>query len=195
MKRHARPKPATQRRKPENVGAPAAQQNAVVADGQVVRLPRVRLDGVVFIRSNPIAHLYARGSANRAQRDAAARFERSWEEGGRGVGPGSSLADIGTRGSAAPQTGVIPEPLLARLRYQIGQQQEFEAAVRWVGAAQAKCLRAVVLEGRPINAWAAAEKRDRQEAKGYVLASLDRLAEFYAQLRRAEQRRQDKGGR
>ena len=158
--------------------APAVQRHGVVTeDGEVYRVPRVERLGLTFKRSNPVHHLVARGTCTRAHERAADRLARAWEDGGRGVGRGA--APYGERTSGTPQSGWISDQVLAQLGYQNRCRAEFAGAQTWLGALF-PAVQAVVLDGIDLTAWTTlAGHPNAQVARGYLVAALDRLVEFY----------------
>lgn len=159
--------------------APAIQRKPVLApSGAVLRHPRVEPDGLAFKVSNPVARLVRLGSSaiTAEHAVAAARINRAWEEGGRGVGMGASL--YGERTSGGSEAGALSDRVLAVLGRQTAARDECVAAQAWCGRLWPAIV-AVVLNGTDVTAWGVAIGLDRKVALGRVGAALDRLVEFY----------------
>lgn len=176
-------------------GAPAAQRKAV--DG--LRGPRVEREqdangraGLVFITSNPIRHLakisavlIGRGHAPTVTRrhiNAAERLLRAHRTAGEGVGMGHSNYG-GTIGGVVT-TGFISDGVCKAIGRQIDAHRERSAARIWVRDHLWEPIRAVVLDGVDVKAWATGRKQNARVALGYLMAALDALAAFYAMMDR-----------
>jgi hypothetical protein len=169
--------------------APAAQRKPVLdTAGNVVRRAMIEPDGLAFKRSSPLCHLAARQSAiTRAHLEAAVQLMRAWEDGGRGVGMGSS--NYAERTSGTPQSGYIADSVLASLGQQNRAKAEFLAAHARLGALW-PVIQGIVLDGMDLTTWAAQAPQgfNRLNALGYLIAALDVLVAFYAEQRPAKQR-------
>jgi hypothetical protein len=199
MRRAAKAEAAQRQEARDEAIAPAIQRNAVLdGSGAVLRAPRVERDGVAFIRVAPLAWMAA--NVKRAEDDGtealftrehvkcATRLSQAWEAVGEGVGLGAS--DWGSlRGSrgTAPVTPAGHSALVA----QVAQRIEIEAARTWMGSAW-PCLFDIALGGMSPAAWAAKMGKNRQVGAGYLLAALDRLAEYYRARDREHERRAPK---
>jgi hypothetical protein len=161
--------------------APGAQRHAVLANGEVIRHPRVERDGITFRASSPIRQMVARGGIDRDQERAAERLSAAWEIGGRDVAMAGRWYD-GTRGTSTPQTGVIAEHVRAKIGDQNRARDEVVSAARAIGGGF-NVIRAVALEGMDVAAWGRLNGgKNCQVAKGYLLAALDELVAFYLRL-------------
>lgn len=161
--------------------SPLAQRVPVLAaDGTVLRSARVQRNGSTFVRSTPLLHLVSRSGERPTitgqHMSAAKRLADAWDIAGGGVGIGAS--DYGGRtgagGNGGPQDGGM-------IWQQIEAQREIEGAAAFLGALW-PCVRAVVLVGMDVTAFAATASLRREVALGYLRAALDRLVEFYAAL-------------
>lgn len=159
--------------------APKVQREAVVtADGAIVRAPRVERDGLTFKRSTSLHHLAKRSEGMESPTirpdhiRAATRLIQAWELGGEGVGLGASNYGERLGGGAGGTPGGRIISLQIEARQEIGAVQAFLGAL-W------PAIYAVVIRGSDVTSYAAAMKKRREVALGYVEAALDRLVEFY----------------
>ena len=160
--------------------APGVQRRVITdAAGNAYRMPTVVRDGVTFKRASPISHLVNCGGATFAHGKAAERLARAWEDGGRGVGKASG--GYGERTATTPQTGYISDVAIAAIAYQTRCRLEYAAAQTYCGGLFS-ALQRVALEGIDITAWGREKGWEQRVAKGYVVAALDRLVEFYAAM-------------
>jgi hypothetical protein len=165
-------------------GAPKIQREAVFnRNGEIIRGPRVEPDGLVFIRSNPVKHLYARSknkdhpTIHKAHVDAAEKLLIAWEEGSQGISVGSS--NYGERSAgAAVNTGTISHTVLQIVNQQIKARQEIAAVQAFLGALW-PVIHAIVIRGIDIATWAEASGMRPAVATGYLCASLDKLLDFF----------------
>lgn len=165
--------------------APAVQRRAVRdAKGHVLRGARLEPDGAAFRVSNSVRTLYLngqeRGSSALVRHEhviAAERLARSWEDGGRGVSMAASR--WGESSERISSSGSMSEAVLRSIGYQNAQRDEFNAVRAAMGTAWPVLLD-IVLQGLSVNAWAEREGMERKIAVGYLVAGLDRLADFYA---------------
>jgi hypothetical protein len=164
--------------------APASQRHPVVSAGLVLREARLVPDGVTFRRASPLSAM-SRSSITPPRERAADRLLRAWEDGGQGVGVGA--VQYGERTSGEVTTGWISDGVIAKLAYQTRCRDEYAAAMVSLGSS-APIVRAVVLEGVSVDMWSlrnAGDCPNAQVARGYLLAGLDRLVDFYVARARA----------
>jgi hypothetical protein len=162
--------------------APSVRRKPVLRpDGSVYRHATLEAAGAVFIHSNPIKHLVARGSKRVEAGEeptiglhhlaAAERLQAAWNIAGEVITAGvSSYGDPrGGDGSGAH----------AMVLRQIASSAQVAGAAAWLGALW-PVVREVALRGIDVTAWARSVGMDRKVALGFLRAALDRLVEFYA---------------
>lgn len=163
--------------------SPAAQRNAVVdATGAVLRGPRVVPDGVTFIRSNPIRRMYEIG---KGKGDAALIRKHHWETAERlqwarehGQHVGQVPSSLGERVAGAITTGWISDTKLKALGYQTRMGWEFAGASVFLGALW-PIVERIALDGADVATVAVETCRSPDVTRGYLVAALDRLVEYY----------------
>jgi hypothetical protein len=165
--------------------APAAQRLGVRTlskDGKSIEVyahPRLDRDGVTFKRSTRLPAL------SKAHEASVTRLIRSWEDGGESVT--AAISSYGERvGSASATPGYMSDQLRSRIGYQNRQRTEFEGAAAWMGALF-PVVKFVILEGINIKVWAEQKNQNESVAKGYLIAALDRLTEFYAAIKKRDE--------
>jgi hypothetical protein len=162
--------------------APAVLRHPVVApDGSVIRAPRLVRDSVGFRHADPLTHIAVEvlGGSKQftaEQYRAAKQLRDAWDSAGEGVNLGASdWGSIrGPRGTA-PMTPAGHSDLVK----QVEQRLEIEAAATFLGSLWT-AVRDMMLMGMSVAAWAAKSGKAPDVAKGYLMAALDRLVEFYS---------------
>jgi hypothetical protein len=163
--------------------APRAQRLPVLGrDGEVIRGARLERDGIVFIRSNPIKRLVARGQGKdrplfvKRHADAVERLLRAWEEGGEGITAG--VAHYGVKISGSSSAGMIADGVLTGVNRQVAARAELEGVKARLGARWG-ALFSIAIAGIDVSAWGAAVGMNPNCAAGYCAACLDMLCDFY----------------
>jgi hypothetical protein len=125
-KRQAARQRAEQQEQRDEAVAPCAQ-----------RLPVLGRDGIVFVRSNPVKRMVARGQGkdrpllSKRHADAADRLLRIWEE---GASVTAGVAHYGVRLSGTSTSGEIADGVLRGINRQIAARAEIEGIKTRLGA-------------------------------------------------------------
>ena len=183
MRRAAEQERARKEEDRQEAISPAAQRNAVVdATGAILRGPRVVPDGVTFIRSNPIRRMYEIG---KVKGDAALIRKPHWEAAERlqwarehGQHVGQVPSSLGERVAGAIVTGWISDTKLKALGYQTRMGWEFAGASVFLGALW-PIVERIALDGADVATVAVETCRSSDVTRGYLVAALDRLVEYY----------------
>lgn len=183
MRRAAEQERARKEEDRQEAISPAAQRNAVVdASGSVLRGSRVVPDGITFIRSNPIKRMYEIG---KGKGDAALIRKPHWEAAERlqwarehGQHVGQVPSSLGERVAGDVTTGYISDTKLKALGYQTRMQREFAGALIFLGALWPIVAR-IALDGADVVTVSVETRRSPDVTRGYLVAALDRLVEYY----------------
>lgn len=162
--------------------APAVMRNAVTrkidVDGEMVERmivgPRVQIiDGRPVRAFGPMADPINRLRLKERQQKAALALQADWRDVGAGLGAGAMdyLRTTGGGGGAVP-------PGHEAMLGQIAARARLEGALTHLGAFTPAVVR-VVLDGIPLSCWAVEAARTVEDARGWIVAALERLAGFY----------------
>ncbi len=164
--------------------APRAQRKAVSdADGRMLRGPRVRRSGSGFLLGSQIQTLYNLGKKNgdraliKARHvRAAEQFMAEWEafSGAANVGKSDFLAMIMSRHGSSTPSGSHDHRILAQLAGKSAFIETCEAMGNALSVLIHTCLLNI-----EFKQWYEDQKMEFRNAKGFLSASLDRLADHY----------------
>lgn len=167
--------------------APEVQRMPVLdASGEVLRAARVERDGIVYVRSNPLAWLQARMEKGESKFKpehlaAAKRLVTTWESVGIGVNPaGIDLGMPRATRSRAPMTPPGHKALLS----QVTMQRELYFVYNYMHGLYPmwSCLHGVVIRGLSPTSWAQEEHLEPKTVSGILWSSLVLLARIYDDL-------------
>jgi hypothetical protein len=166
--------------------APAVQRHAVLGrNGEVLRGPRLEVDGPTVQRSNPVRRMRLMNRhkdmplVTKAHEDAADQLLKSWAL-AQTISVGVGAYDERMAGMASAWG--ISEAVLKMTNEQIRARREIETVHTYLGPLW-NVLHAVVILGLDVSAWGEANGMAPSVSSGYLAAALDRLLSVYAPKR------------